>query len=92
MGFLKNHLPSEDTPQAHRPGALAGEAQLARTPGPHRGLSTGAAATDRAHDAAQTSPKLASGPRLGAPAGVSASVSEGTHAAQSCIAPTSKEL
>ena len=27
MGFLKNRLSSEDTPQAHRPGALAGEAQ-----------------------------------------------------------------
>jgi hypothetical protein len=27
MDFLKSHLPGEDTPQARRPDALAGEAQ-----------------------------------------------------------------
>jgi hypothetical protein len=48
MGFLKNHLSGEDTPQARRPGTLAGEAQQARTPRPHRGLPAGAAAADRA--------------------------------------------
>jgi hypothetical protein len=51
MGFLKNHLSGEDTPQARRPGTLAGKAQQARTPRPHRGLPAGAAA-DRAADVA----------------------------------------
>jgi len=76
MGFLKNHLSGEDTPQARRPGTLAGEAQQARTPRPHRGLPAGAAAADRAADAAQASPEPLPGARLGAPAGVSASVSQ----------------
>ena len=85
MGFLNNHLPSEDTPQAHRPGAFAGEAKLARTPGPHRGLSAGPAAADRAVDVAQASPEPLSGSRLGASAGVPPSLPEGVDAAQSRV-------
>jgi len=60
MGFLKDHLSGEDTPQARRPlclrtgqaGTLAGEAPQAITPRPHRGLPAGAAAADRAADVA----------------------------------------
>ena len=87
MGFLKNHLSGEDTPQARRPGTLAGEAQQARTPRPHRGLPAGAAAADRAADAAQAPLEPLSGAGVGAPAGVLAFVPEGADAAQSRVGP-----
>jgi hypothetical protein len=81
MGFLNNHLSGEDTPQARRPGTLAGEAQQARTPRPHRGLPAGAAAADTAQ--APLEPLSSAG--AGAPAGVLASVPEGADAAQSRV-------
>ena len=74
MGFLKNHLSSEDN-------AYLGS----RVPGPHRGLPAGAAAADRAADTAQASPEPLPGARVGAPAGVSQTVSQGADAAESCI-------
>jgi hypothetical protein len=83
MGFLKNHLSGEDTPQARRPGALAREAQQARTPGPHRRLPARASAGDRAAHTAQASPEPLSRARLGAPAVVSQSVSQRFDAAAS---------
>jgi NADPH2:quinone reductase len=48
MGYLKKDLPSEDNACLGQVGA----------PGPHRGLSTGAAATDRAFDATEASVPL----------------------------------
>ncbi len=75
MGYLKKGLSSEGKAYLRYVGA----------PGPHRGLPAGHGTTDRAADAAQTSSEPASGSRLGAPAGLPASVSQGAHAAQSCI-------
>jgi hypothetical protein len=56
MGFLKNHLSSED------------KAYLwyVRASGSHRGLPAGAGATHRAVEAAQASPEPLSGARVGA--------------------------
>jgi hypothetical protein len=51
-------------------------------PGPHRGLPPGACAPNRAIDPAQAPPEPLPGSRLGAPAGVSASLSQGADAAQ----------
>jgi hypothetical protein len=85
MGFLKSHLSGEDTPQARRPGALAGAAQQARTPGPHRGLPPGIGTADRAPDAAQAPLEPLSGAGLGTPAGVPASIPQGVDAAESCV-------
>jgi hypothetical protein len=87
MGFLKNHLSGEDTPQARRPGTLAGEAQQARTPRPHRGLPARAGTANRAFDAPEASPKPLPGARLGAPAGVSASLPQGADAAEPRVGP-----
>ena len=83
MGFLKNHLSGEDTPQARRPDTLAGEAQQARTAGPHRRLPARASAPDDA----QASPALLHGSQLGAPAGLPTSVPQGAHSAESCVDP-----
>ena len=85
MGFLKNHLSGEDTPQARRPGTLAGEAQQARALGLDRGLPAGAAAADRAAHTAKASPEPVPGARVGTPAGVSESVSQRVDAAQSRV-------
>jgi hypothetical protein len=73
MGFLKDHLSGEDTPQARRPlclrsgqaGTLPREAQQAITPGPHRGLPSRAGAADRAADAAQAPAVPAREPAFG---------------------------
>ena len=55
--------------------------------GPHRGLPAGAGAANRAPDAAQAPPEPLSGARLGAPAGVSESISLGADAAESRVGP-----
>jgi hypothetical protein len=69
MGFLKNHLSSEDTAYRRYIGA----------PGPQRGNRAGTAAAHRAADAAKASPKPLSGARVGAPAGVPESPYESRH-------------
>ena len=89
MGYLKNHLSSEDTPQARRPGTLAGEAQQAGPPGPYRELPAGAGAADRAADAAQAPLESLPGARVGAPTGLPTSVSERADAAESRVGPSS---
>ena len=84
-GFLQNHLSSEDNACLRQVGAT----------GPHRGLSAGTCAPDRAADAAEASPEPASSTRLGActersvgtPAGLSPSISQGADAAESRVGP-----
>ena len=82
MDLLTNHLSSEDNAWLGQVGAA----------GPHRGLPAGAGAADRASDAAQAPPESLSGARLGAPAGVSESVSQGVDAAQPRVGPRSVSL
>ena len=77
MGFLKNHLSSEDNACLRQVGV----------PGPHRGLPPGAAAADRAADTAQASPEPASHARLGVPAGLSQPVPQGADAAEPRLGP-----
>jgi hypothetical protein len=84
MGYLKNHLSSEDKAYRRYVGA----------PGPHRGLPVGVAAADRAPDAAQASLEPLPGARLGAcaersvgtPAGLPSSIPRGAGAEESRLA------
>jgi len=75
IGFLTNHLSSEDKACLGQVGAA----------GPHRGLPAGTCAPDRAADAAEASPEPLPGAGLGAPAGVPASLPEGADAAESRV-------
>ncbi len=75
MGFLKNHLSSEDKAYLRYVGA----------PGCHRGLPAGAGTAARASDAPEASPEPLSGAGVGAPAGLSASLPQGIDAAQSRV-------
>ena len=75
MGYLKNDLSSEDNAYRWSVGV----------PGSHRGLPAGVASADRATDAAQASPEPLPGARVGAPAGIPPSVSQGADAAESCV-------
>jgi hypothetical protein len=76
MGYLKNHLSSEDN-------ACPGQV---RAPGPHRRLPAGVGTADRTLDAAKASPQPLSSSCLGTRASVSAPVPQGADAAESRLA------